>query len=514
MSTKPSTAQLPYTTRAFNPAHPELARSGGVPAQLANEAYVEALARIIYYWAYPAIDQRGRHSMWEMLKDKPGLMFGILPGAPKNMTGGITDYLPPSQRFVVTPNNDTLYGPGFADLGAEPVVIQTPPNAPQGHYWTIQIVDAFSNVIHQIGSASRTQGGKFLLVGPDWNGQKPQGFIDVLRMPTNYAAVFVRSFAARTPEAKQRAIAVLNETGMYPLSKNQPGRYNFDVESITKNNYFPPGVTAEMLAADPDAARPEWVVPTRFWEDLKGLLSDNPTVGPNDSAMADQARALVGLYDSSPRWKALLDRVALAADNALRESGLYHQVGVDCGNGWQKQENGGVWGTDWFGRALAAKVYIYVNDFREAIYMIRGTDAKGALLNGTHRYTMTFPKDALPPVDRSRGGFWSLTMYDREYFMLPRSPNGRANIGTVSLDANELRFAADGSLTIHVSHEQPDDAAARTNWLPSPADQFALIIRAYVPTQALLEGSYKLPNVQRSDAAQTGAGSKTTDKVA
>jgi len=39
------------------------------------------------------------------------------------------------------------------------------------------------------------------------------------------------------------------------------------------------------------------------------------------------------------------------------------------------------------------------------MYLIRGTDANGALLHGTHRYTMTFPKDALPPVDRSRGGF-------------------------------------------------------------------------------------------------------------
>ncbi len=61
---------------------------------------------------------------------------------------------------------------------------------------------------------------------------------------------------------------------------------------------------------------------------------------------------------------------------------------------------------------------------------------------------MTFPKGALPPVDRSRGGFWSLTMYDRDYFMLASSPNGRTNIGTVSLEANELKFGADGSLTL------------------------------------------------------------------
>ena len=172
-------------------------------------------------------------------------------------------------------------------------------------------------------------------------------------------------------------------------------------------------------------------------------------------------------------------------------------MGVDAGNGWQRQENGGVWGSDWFGRAQAAVIYILVNDYHEAIYFIRGTDADGALLEGRHTYTMTFAKDALPPMDRTRGGFWSLTMYDKDYFMVPHSANGRTNIGTVNLDANELRFAADESLTITISHAQPD-GVMRANWLPAPKGQFALIVRAYVPTQPVLDGSYKLPNVQRS----------------
>jgi hypothetical protein len=490
-------SEVPYTARAFNPAHADLARSGGVPAQLANETYVEALARIVYYWGYPAVDQQGRHSMWEIMKAGPGMMFGIVPGAPFNTTACTADYLDPAQKIVVTPNNDTFYGPGFADLGKEPAVIQTPTNAPPGHYWTVQIVDAFSNVIHQIGSASNTPGGKFLLVGPDWNGREPDGFIGILRMPTNYAGVFGRSFAVRTPEGRARAIAVLNQTGMYPLSANTAGRRNFDCEAIQRNKVLPAGVTAAMIASDPDLIRPEWVVPAKFWTELKQVLAANPAVGPGDIAMADQARALIALYDSDAKWKALLDRVALEADVSLRDSGLYHQVGVDSGNGWQRQENGGVWGTDWFGRALAAKVYIYVNDYREAMYLIRGTDARGALLTGRHSYTMTFPKDALPPVDRSRGGFWSLSMYDKDYFMLPNSPNGRTNLGTVTLDANELKFNADGSLTVHMSTDAPADPAAKANWLPAPADQFALIIRTYVPTQPLLGGSYKLPNVER-----------------
>jgi hypothetical protein len=49
-------------------------------------------------------------------------------------------------------------------------------------------------------------------------------------------------------------------------------------------------------------------------------------------------------------------------------------------------------------------------------------------------------------MDRSRGGFWSLTMYDKDYFMLAKSPTGRTTIGTVNLDANELKFAAAESL--------------------------------------------------------------------
>ena len=93
--------------------------------------------------------------------------MGLFPGAPKNRMGYLDDYMPASQRKVVTPNNDTIYGAGFADLADESVVIQTPTEVPEGHYWTIQIVDLFTNVRHQLGSASGTPGGKLLLVGPE-----------------------------------------------------------------------------------------------------------------------------------------------------------------------------------------------------------------------------------------------------------------------------------------------------------------------------------------------------------
>ena len=486
-----------YLANAFNPANAGLARSAGVPARLANEDYVRALAGLVYTWAYPAIDMTSRTNMWDLMKDGPGLMFGIGPGAPVNESGCIAGYLPASQRIIVTPNNDTFYGVSFVDLGREPAVIQTPADVPQGHYWVMQIADVFTNVVRTLGSAWGTPGGKYLLVGPDWKGEKPDGFVDVIRLTTNYGGVFPRSFAARTPEAAARSITVQNQMGVYPLSKNEMERKTFDCKAYSKNHVFAGGVTAEMIAADPDVARTQWVVPTRFWKDLEHMLSVNPTVGSADAAMADQARVLLALGKSDPAWQALLDQAVLKADVDLHVGAKYEQVGVDVGNGWQRQLNGGLWGTDWFGRAQAAVIYILVNDFHEAVYLIRATDAKGAMLDSKHTYTMTFPKDALPPVNRSRGGFWSLTMYDRDYFMLSNSPNGRTNIGTVSLDANELKFNPDGSLTLTLSHSEPTDAVAKANWLPAPDGQFALIVRAYVPEKGILDGSYKMPNVER-----------------
>jgi hypothetical protein len=492
-----SDKRIPYPARAFNPAHPDLAMGAGVPARLGYEKYVESLARIVYYWGMPAVDTMGRTSSWQLMK-APGATLGLFPGAPKNTMGYLDDYMPPPQRKVVTPNNDTIYGVGLFDLAADSVVLQTPTEVPKGHYWTVQIVDVFTTVTHQLGSASSTPGGKFLLVGPRWNGQKPDGFIDVLRSPTNVGGAFGRSFTARTPEAKEKARAVLNQIGIYPLSQDRPGLRKFDCEASARNKVFPPGITPEMVAADPDMLRARPVNAKTFWEDLEKALDANPQVGPDDAAMVGQARTLLALRGASPEWRAVLDRTALAADAELHDGAKYHEVGVDAGNGWQRQENGGAWGTDWFGRAQAAVIYIYVNDYHEAIYFIRGTDAKGSFLQGRYTYTMTFPKGALPPVDRGRGGFWSLTMYDQDYYMQAQSPNGRTNVGTVHLDADELAFAADGSLTITLSHAEPAGAEAKRNWLPAPEGQFALIVRAYVPTPPLLDGSYKLPDVKRA----------------
>jgi hypothetical protein len=63
-------------------------------------------------------------------------------------------------------------------------------------------------------------------------------------------------------------------------------RDQFDADAAVKNVFFPPGFTAEMLAADPDTFRPEYVVAQKFWTDLRRVLAENPKVGPDAYVMA------------------------------------------------------------------------------------------------------------------------------------------------------------------------------------------------------------------------------------
>jgi hypothetical protein len=420
-----------YRARAFEPAH------------AANEAYVAALARIVYYWAYPAV-----HAM------------------------------APPHDWVAATSRDTVGVARFVNLGDESVVIQMPGDVPPAHYWTVQIVDAITNVIHQLGSARRTPGGKYLLVGPDWEGTRPDGFIDVLRMPTHVAGVLGRTFTAPAADAERRAAQVLAQLGAFPLSEDRSERRAFD-------------------AARAEPTRPPWVDPSAFWDGVEQVLAANPVVGESDAAMADQAHTLIALRHAEPWCRELLDQVAHSADADLHASSTFALVGIDAGNGWRRQEGAGTWKDDWFGRAQAAVIYSLVDDHREVTCLVRAGDADGALLDGRRRYRMRFQKHALPPVDRARGGFWSVTMLDGDHRLLPRSPGRRTQVGTVDLDAEQLLFGADGSLTLHLAHEEPGDPITRRNWLPAPAAPFSLIVRAYVPARPILDGSYAFPDVRR-----------------
>ena len=103
-------------------------------------------------------------------------------------------------------------------------------------------------------------------------------------------------------------------------------------------------------------------------------------------------------------------------------------------------------------------------------------------------YAVIFPKGQLPPVK----GFWSLTMYDPQHFFYANDLN-RYSLGTKN---KSLKYDPDGGLTLYLGNKSPGKDK-EANWIPAPAGEFSLWLRTYWPEQAILDGSWKPPEIRK-----------------
>ena len=89
------------------------------------------------------------------------------PDGPLNLARVYTH----EDRAVQTPNSDTPYSWLALDLRAEPYVLAVP-EIEEGRYFSIQLIDLYTHNFSYIGSrATGNNGGTFLIVGPDWQGE-------------------------------------------------------------------------------------------------------------------------------------------------------------------------------------------------------------------------------------------------------------------------------------------------------------------------------------------------------
>src|SRR5262249_53590066 len=103
-------------------------------------------------------------------------------------------------------------------------------------------------------------------------------------------------------------------------------------------------------------------------------------------------------------------------------------------NGWEILTKTGIYGTDYADRALVTAIGLGANPPQDAFYPTSIADAGGTPYNGANQYVMHFDKGQPPPVD----GFWSLTMYNAEFFFV----DNKLNKYTVS-PRNNLKFNTD-----------------------------------------------------------------------
>jgi hypothetical protein len=402
--------------------------------------------------------------------------------APPNQFASLREFPDASFTAVVAPNVDTLYSSAFLDLAAEPIVFQWPDMGDR--YFLFPILDGWSDVVMSPGSRTTGEGaGTLVIAGPDWVGTTPAG-IDLpadtigLRVPTNLAWVIGRIYCSGTTEDYAAVHAIQDQLRLVPLS-------------AWGSDYTPPAGTVD-AAVDMTTA-PVEQVNTMAAADYFGQLAD--LIGANPPSPADapilSSMAALGIEPGKPFDFNALDPAVQQALEAAPKAGLAKlpEGAATAGkmeNGWLVLLHGGDYGTDYLLRAYVALLGLGANLPEDALYPDSHTDSAGQPLDGTSNYVVHFDSD--PPVK----GFWSLTAYTAERFLVPNALNRFALRGNDPLVKN-----ADGSFDLYLQAKSPG-ADKEANWLPVPAAAFSMTMRAYWPEEAIIDGTWKMPTITKA----------------
>lgn len=365
----------------------------------------------------------------------------------------------PRHRAVTTPNNDTLYSTAQIDLSAGPVSITLP--AAGERYLSLALMDAYTNNFAILGTRTTgPDGGTFRLIGPR---EPSSGEGNLIRAPTDHVWALAR-ILVDGPHDLEAARQVQAGLSMQGPAADAPGPYA--ARSASWPDYF--ASAAALMRANPppamDLALLRRIAPL-------GLTSG---FDPSRFSAAEAAEIEAGIAEA--RLEA-------------RKGGL---GGMGFVRGWSyPSARLGDFDQDYAYRAAVALSGLAALPPAEAMYMRALGPLKGDLFDGDRGWRLSFPAGGHLPIH----AFWSLSLYEATQdgqFFFTDNPLDRYAIGdrTPGLTHNP-----DGSLDIWIGHADPGPER-RSNWLPAPAGAFALFMRAYLPKPQLLDGEYRLPEIQ------------------
>ena len=363
-----------------------------------------------------------------------------------------------NSRVVTGPNNDTIYSSAFLELSGGPMELFVPTELER--YYSIAFMNILTDNFAYIGTrATKGIGGKFWVVGPNWSGDVPAD-VKLIRCDSNDVWMLGRTLVSGRkdlPEAQafQQAMSLTAPASRPPA---RPFTVNASGELDAKKLL---SVVNEMIARSP------------------GGLGELARV-------SDYANFGIGspeniTSDLLAKWDAFLPQ----GIEELREAFIYRDLVID---GWAYQERGvGEFGRKDKLRAAVALGGLAALGEKEAMYFHANLDPNGERLSGEHRYRWRIPPGGVPA-----DAFWSLTMYETfpdGRFFLVDNPINRYAIG----DRTEgLIVEPDGSFEIIIQHESPEGKMA-ANWLPAPKGGMRLALRAYMPSEELLNRTWKVP---------------------
>lgn len=383
-------------------------------------------------------------------------------------------------KDVTAPNADTLYTTAWIDVAEEPWVLSLPDA--NDRYYLFPMLSGWTDVFQVPGRRTTGTGPqKYAITGPGWKGTLPEG-VKEYKSPTGLVWILGRIYCTGTPEDYTAVHKMQDEISIVPLSSyGKPytppaGKVNPDIDMKT-------AVRDQVNGFDTAA----------YFNLLATLMQENPPAEADAPMIAKMAK--LGIAPGKPfEFDKLDPAVQTALKDVPKESFeqimAHFKTAGEHVNGWLFTTGTGLYGTDYIQRALVTAIGLGANRPQDAVYPTSETDADGNPYSGANKYVMHFAKGELPPVD----GFWSLTMYNAEYFFVD-NPLNRYTLSA----RNDLKKNADGSVDLYLQHENPGPDK-ESNWLPAPTGKFIPMLRLYWPKEtppSILDGTWKIPAVKK-----------------
>jgi hypothetical protein len=437
---------------------------------IAEEAFIYGLPIVMNYAV-----------MYEYAVDKGGPQFK----APFNQIKNEARVFTYEDTAIITPNSDTPYSFMWMDLRAEPMVLSVPA-VEKERYYAVMLCDGNTYNYGYIGSrATGNEAGDYMVVGPNWKGEKPAGIKKVFTSTTPFSVAGYRTQLFKADDMPN-VVKVQAGYKAQPLSAflKQPA------PPTAPKIDFVPATTAGIQA--------------NYFQYLDAAIRFVPPAPEEKEIRAKLAKIGIG-SDKPFDFKSLpaeqKEAFMLGMKSGDEKVDKFLAAGVKNVNNWNIGSFFGdrhFFNGNWLMRAGAAKGGLYGNDAVEATYPFTRVDATGEKLDGSkHNYTLTFPAGQLPPVN----AFWSVTMYDGRTQFLIKNPINRYLINSPMLP--NMKKNEDGSLTLYIQKDNPGKDK-ESNWLPAPNDLIYLVMRLYWPktdAPSILpagEGTWKPPGIVRA----------------
>ncbi len=403
--------------------------------------------------------------------------------APMGQMIKLREYPNAAFRDVTAPNADTLYTTAFFDVGREPWVVSIPDT--HGRYALFPFLDGWTTVFQVPGKRTTGTGAQvYAITGPGWSGTLPAG-VKEYKSATSLVWLLGRIYCTGTPEDYKAVHDLQDQVKLVPLSsygkEYTPPAGKVDPSIDTKT-----AVREQVNAMDAVA----------YFTLLCELMKTNPPYKADAAIVAKMAR--IGIvpgqsFDKSKFNADFAKRIPQVAFDRIMLHFKFSDGDVKNVNGWGFTVKTGIYGTNYIQRALVTAIGLGANRPQDAVYPTSQKYEAGLIgrdYSGGEKYVMTFRKGLTPPVD----GFWSLTMYDAQYFFVD-NPLNRYSISA----RQHLKANADGSIDLYIQNESPG-ADKEANWLPAPKGKFVLMMRLYWPKEkdpSIIDGSWALPPVRK-----------------